>query len=51
MVGLPKASSKVQQRKFFALARAGKISKASARRHARSGKAFKSLPTRKGRKR
>lgn len=46
---MPKATSKAQQRKFFALARKGKISQASAKRHARKGKAFKRLPARKGR--
>lgn len=43
---MPKATSKAQQRKFFALARAGKISQRQARAHARSGKAFKQLPAR-----
>jgi hypothetical protein len=47
---MPKATSKAQQRKFFALARRGQISMASAKRHARKGKAFKSLPARKRRK-
>jgi uncharacterized protein YjhX (UPF0386 family) len=44
---MPKAKSKAQQRKFFALARKGKISLASAKKHARKGKAFKKLPARK----
>jgi hypothetical protein len=43
---MPKAKSKAQQRKYFALARRGKISKASAKRHARKGKAYKRLPER-----
>jgi uncharacterized protein YjhX (UPF0386 family) len=47
---MPKAQSKAQQRKLFALARQGKISTASAKRHARKGKAFKKLPARKRRK-
>jgi hypothetical protein len=44
---MPKATSKAQQRKFFALARQGKISTATAKRHARTGKAFAKLPARK----
>jgi hypothetical protein len=44
---MPKAQSKAQQRKLFALAHRGEISMASARRHARAGKSFKSLPARK----
>jgi hypothetical protein len=44
---MPKAKSKAQQRKFFALARQGKISTATAKAHARKGKAFKKLPSRK----
>jgi hypothetical protein len=44
---MPKATSKAQQRKFFALARQGKISTATAKRHARKGKAFARLPARK----
>lgn len=48
---MPKAKSKAQQRKLFALARRGKISMASAKRHARKGKAFKALPARKRKKR
>jgi uncharacterized protein YjhX (UPF0386 family) len=44
---MPKAKSKAQQRKFFALARKGKISLATAKKHARKGKAFKKLPARK----
>jgi hypothetical protein len=44
---MPKARSKAQQRKFFALARQGKISMATAKRHARKGKAFRRLPARK----
>jgi hypothetical protein len=43
---VPKAKSKSQQRKFFALARRGKISMAQARAHARKGKAFAKLPNR-----
>jgi hypothetical protein len=46
---MPKAKSKAQQRKFFVLAKQGKISTATAKRHARSGKAFKKLPSRKKR--
>ena len=48
---MPKARSKAQQRKFFALANRGKISMASAKRHAKSGKAYKALPARKKSKR
>ena len=48
---MPKAKSKAQQRKFFALARQGKISTATAKRHAQKGKAFKSLPAKKRGKR
>jgi hypothetical protein len=44
---VPKATSKAQQRKFFALARQGKISTATAKRHARKGKSFKKLPAKK----
>ena len=44
---MPKARSKAQQRKLFALARRGKISVATAKRHARKGKAYKSLPAKK----
>lgn len=47
---MPKATSKAQQRLFFALARRGKISMASAKRHARKGKAFDRLPSRVRRK-
>jgi uncharacterized protein YjhX (UPF0386 family) len=47
---MPKAKSKAQQRKLFALARRGKISKAQAKAHARKGKAFKALPSRVRRK-
>jgi uncharacterized protein YjhX (UPF0386 family) len=47
---MPKATSKAQQRKLFALANRGKISMASAKRHAKRGKAFKALPARKRRK-
>jgi hypothetical protein len=47
---MPKATSKAQQRKFFALAGAGKISMATAKRHARKGKAFRALPARKKRR-
>jgi hypothetical protein len=47
---MPKAKSKAQQRLFFALANRGEISKASAKRHARKGKAYKALPARKRRK-
>lgn len=43
---MPKATSKAQQRKYFALARKGQISTATAKAHARKGKAFKSLPPR-----
>jgi hypothetical protein len=46
---VPKATSKAQQRKFFALAKQGKISMATAKRHAQKGKTFKSLPARKKR--
>jgi hypothetical protein len=44
---MPKAQSKAQQRKLFVLARRGKISMATAKKHARKGKAFKALPARK----
>jgi hypothetical protein len=43
---MPKAKSKAQQRKFFALARRGQISMSTAKAHAHKGKAFKSLPAR-----
>jgi uncharacterized protein YjhX (UPF0386 family) len=46
---MPKAKSKAQQRKLFALARRGEISMATAKKHARKGKAFKALPARKRR--
>jgi hypothetical protein len=48
---MPKAKSKAQQRLFFALARRGEISLASAKRHAQKGKRFKSLPSKVKRKR
>jgi hypothetical protein len=50
---VPKASSKAQQRWWFAQARkkSSKITTKQAKAHARSGKAFKRLPGRKGRKR
>ena len=47
---MPKAQSKAQQRKLFALARRGEITMATAKKHARKGKAFKALPARKRRK-
>lgn len=43
---MPKAKSKAQQRKFFALAKKGKISMKTAKKHARKGKAYKALPSR-----
>jgi uncharacterized protein YjhX (UPF0386 family) len=47
---MPKAKSKAQQRKFFALARKGKITMKQAKAHARKGKAYKKLPNRVKRK-
>lgn len=41
-----KAKSKAQQRKFFALARRGKMSMKDARGKARKGKAYKKMPNR-----
>ena len=46
---MPKASSKAQQRKLFAMERRGQLKKGTAKRHARKGKAFKRLPARKRR--
>jgi uncharacterized protein YjhX (UPF0386 family) len=43
---MPKAKSKAQQRKFFALARSGQITTATAKAHARKGKAYARLPAR-----
>lgn len=51
---MPKATSKAQQRKYFALANQGKITTATAKAHAHKGKSFKTLPARaraQGRKR
>jgi hypothetical protein len=48
---MPKATSKAQQRWFFAAERRGQLKKGTAKRHARKGKAFKKLPGRKRRKR
>ena len=42
-----KATSKAQQRKFFELAKEGKMSMADAKGKARKGKAYKAMPTRK----
>ena len=47
---MPKATSKAQQRKFWALARHGKMSKAEARKRSVRGKAYKKLPSRKRKK-
>lgn len=47
---MPKASSKKQQRWYFAAERRGDLKPGTARRHARSGKAYKKLPLRKGRR-
>jgi hypothetical protein len=47
---MPKAKSKAQQRKFFALANRGEISMRQAKAHARKGKSFKKLPARVKRK-
>jgi hypothetical protein len=43
---VPKVKSKAQQRKLFALERRGQLKKGTAKRHAKSGKAFKKLPNR-----
>jgi len=50
---MPKATSKAQQRWFWAASRrrGSGITPAIAKAHSRSGKAFKRLPARKGRKR
>ena len=45
-----KAVSKQQQKKFFELAREGKMSMADARGKARKGKAYEALPVRKHKK-
>jgi hypothetical protein len=47
---VPKATSKRQQRWFFAAERRGQLPKGTAKRHAKKGKAFKAMPTRKKRK-
>lgn len=47
---MPKAKSKAQQRKFFALAKQGRITMKQAKAHARKGKAYKKLPSRVRRK-
>lgn len=44
---MPRATSKRQQRWFFAAERRGELKKGTAKRHARSGKAYKRLPSRK----
>jgi len=44
---MPKATSKAQQRKFWAMAGRGKITEAQARAHSKEGKAYKRLPERK----
>jgi hypothetical protein len=41
---MPKASSKRQQRWFFAAERRGQLPKGTAKRHARKGKSFKKMP-------
>lgn len=46
---MPKAVSKAQQRKLFAMERRGQLKKGTAKRHARRGKAYKRLPARKRR--
>jgi len=47
---MPKATSKAQQRFFFAAEKRGQVKPGTAKRHARSGKAYKKLPARKGKK-
>lgn len=46
---MPKNKSKAQQRKMFALASRGVITKSEAKKRAVKGKAFKKLPARKKR--
>jgi hypothetical protein len=48
---MPKAQSKRQQAKFFAMEARGEVKKGFAKRHARKGAAFKSLPAKKRKKR
>ena len=45
---MPKATSKAQQRWFFAAEKCGELPKGTAKKHARKGKAYKKLPARKG---
>ena len=45
-----KAKSKAQQRKFFELAKEGKMSLADAKGKAQKGSRFDKMPERKGRK-
>ena len=45
---MPKATSKAQQRWFFAAEKRGELPKGTAKKHARKGKAYKKLPARKG---
>ena len=47
---MPKAKSRAQQRKLFALANRGEITEEQAKKHARRGKAFRRLPERIGRR-
>ncbi len=44
---MPKAVSKLQQRKLFALERRGELPTGTARRHALKGEAFAKLPKRR----
>jgi len=45
---MPKATSKAQQRWFFAAEKRGQLKPGTAKRHARKGKAYKKLPAKKG---
>lgn len=48
---MPKATSKAQQRWYYAAEARGEVPKGTAKKHARSGKSYKKLPARKGKKR
>jgi len=48
---MPKATSKAQQRWYFAAEKRGEVPKGTAKRHARSGKSYSKLPAKKKAKR
>lgn len=48
---MPKATSKAQQRWYFAAEKRGQVKPGTAKAHARKGKSYSKLPARKGKKR